>query len=121
MQATLFSSALLGATSVMMGALGAHTVSAPEQSWNSAVYFGLFHALAAMICAILSQKINMVRFAGAGFIIGATCFSGAIWLKYLLPVGAPLSLIGKAAPIGGILLLCSWLLLAFSSLRAKQL
>ena len=125
MKLTPILASVLGAVSVAMGAIGSHVArngdGADYQNWMIAVQFALFHVLAAILASVKPNQNAWARFAGVGFIFGTVCFSGSIWIKAAWPpeTFAFSGIIGPAAPIGGVSLMLSWVLLAVSFLRPR--
>ena len=102
----ILSASILGFLNVALGALGAHALGlsgARLETWHTAGQYGLAHALAALLAAIL----NAPR-AGWLFITGATLFSGSL---YGLVLGGP-KILGPITPLGGLGFLLGWLFLA---------
>jgi uncharacterized membrane protein YgdD (TMEM256/DUF423 family) len=124
---TLVSAGLLGATGVALGAFGAHwlrpTLAAlgTRDTWETAVYFQLFHAVALLAAAGLPQQLteNQRRHARRGAICwqwGVVLFSGSL---YALAVGGPRWL-GPVTPLGGAALIAGWVLLIVAALAKDQ-
>ncbi|MCP5058961.1 MAG: DUF423 domain-containing protein [bacterium] len=108
---------LLGASGVVLGAFGAHTLKArltPESlaSWNTAVEYHLLHAVVLLVLAwTASNGDPSAPWAMKLFSAGIVFFSGSI---YVLVLGGPRWL-GPITPIGGICLVAAWLsLLAYA-------
>jgi uncharacterized membrane protein YgdD (TMEM256/DUF423 family) len=116
----LLIAAILGAVAVAFGALGAHALEKvldAEQlnNWATAVRYQMWHAL--LIVALAMGKVFETRFGrriGLVFIAGILCFSGSI---YLLIAG--LGFLWPVTPIGGLLLVAGWVMLAFWAWRNK--
>ncbi|KAK8246313.1 hypothetical protein IWZ00DRAFT_494598 [Phyllosticta capitalensis] len=104
---------LSGATSVMLGAFGAHglknRISDPAklQSWSTAAHYQLIHSTALLLAtyAAPTNKIAMGLF-GAGMAM----FSGSIYLLVLWP--EKFRKLGPVTPIGGVCLIAGWVALA---------
>jgi uncharacterized membrane protein YgdD (TMEM256/DUF423 family) len=118
--------ALLGAAGVALGAFGAHglrTHLAPAalDTWQTAVSYQMWHALALLGVGILgyvtqaSAHFSGVALAVAGFALlaGVLLFSCAL---YVLALGGPRWL-GAVAPFGGTAFIVAWLALAWAALR----
>lgn len=125
-QLALRLAALLGATGVTLGALGAHawqdalTRAATVSTWETAVTYHLFHA-AAML-AVAGQGIWWLRPKLARQIVwlfggGVVLFSGTL---YALALGAPKAL-GLITPLGGLALISGWVCLGVASWRKSRL
>lgn len=117
----LAAAAVLGFTGVALGAFGAHALSSwfaarPDRLplWQTAVLYHLIHAVAAVLAALVAQTLPARRAvpAGACFLCGIVLFSGSL---YLLAVEAVPRAVAMVTPIGGLLFLAGWLLLALSS------
>ncbi len=111
--------ALLVAIGIGIGALGAHALrdvlSERElQSLHTAVYYQIFNALGLMLLGgwIRAGAQGLawpVRLLGSGVVL----FSGSI---YVMLAGAP-RLFGIITPVGGLLLIGAWLMLAWIFLK----
>ena len=124
----LFSGTLFAALSVALGAYGAHALKKwlPAESISSfqtAVQYQMYHALALLITGILYSHIHttLVSWAGYCFIIGIILFSGSLylltWLKVTDAVG--MKGIGMITPIGGIFFIVGWLLLLVAVIKGQ--
>ncbi|MFM1885662.1 MAG: hypothetical protein RL026_819 [Pseudomonadota bacterium] len=107
--------AVLMAAGIVVGALASHAlrgVLEPRQleSLHTAVHYQLFNALGLMLVGAM-MHLGVAKDLGwvaAGLVAGIVCFSGGI---YLMLAGAPRAL-GLVTPLGGLLLIASWLGLA---------
>lgn len=117
--------AIFGATSIMLGALGAHFLKEilTKQELNSfltGVRYQMYSALFLLMLALLQEKLK-VKIASNLAIVGTLFFSGSIYLlvadSYL---GIKLSVLGALTPIGGILLITSWVFVAIAAFREKS-
>jgi len=99
----------LGASGVALGAIAAHVLEEPAAtSVERASTYQVLHAITLLVlCAASGRLVTIARWTMLAGIVG---FSGAIYAKYLLHLPA----LGALAPIGGSLLILSWLLLAVS-------
>lgn len=113
--------ALCGFVAVALGAFGAHglrdLVGADRLvTWDTAAeYLGL-HALAILGCGLwLLQRPGerLVHAACVAFLAGILIFSGSLFLLVLTDY----RLLGMATPIGGLLLLAGWAILAVAAQR----
>lgn len=102
--------AVLGVLGVVFGAFGAHALRArltPEQlgSWETAVHYQLFHAVALLALGLFGAATGRpLGVAPWLFAIGVVCFSGSI---YGLVLGGP-RLLGPVTPLGGLALIAGW-------------
>jgi uncharacterized membrane protein YgdD (TMEM256/DUF423 family) len=107
---------LMGASGIILAAAGAH--AAPGAGLESAASMLLFHAAAILGGAALMQQGVLWRplalAALAGWVVGASLFSGDIALRAL----AGHRLFPMAAPTGGIILIAAWLILAAAAFGA---
>ncbi len=110
--------ALAGLSAVAMAAVSAHGLEAigPArlQMVRAAVQMQGWHALALLGCGLWARRGGaLADWAGAAFTLGLLVFCGSV---YALALGQVR--VGGAAPVGGLLLMLGWLLLAISALRA---
>lgn len=115
-------SAVLGALSVIMGAFGAHGLEGRVEEkaieWvRTGAHYQLTHALALLGWAIWRQQSGQSsELPGWGFFLGTVIFSGTL---YAMTFGAP-RWFGAITPIGGSLLIASWLLFAWQAGSASR-
>jgi uncharacterized membrane protein YgdD (TMEM256/DUF423 family) len=105
---------LSGFIAVAAGAFGAHGARTPEAKalLETGGHYQLTHAVAVFACFV-AWRLLQAPIAGVAawlFLAGALIFSGSL---YALALGAP-RVMGAATPIGGLLLLAGWLVLAWS-------
>jgi uncharacterized membrane protein YgdD (TMEM256/DUF423 family) len=109
---------LAGLGAVAMAAAAAHALNDLPPGMLHVVESGVqmqgWHALALVACGVWAERHggSLVHWAGAAFAIGLLLFCGAV---YGLALGGIAT--GPMAPIGGVLLMLGWLLLAVSALR----
>ena len=115
------SAILLALTAVALGALGAHTLkdilsNSQMYSFETGVRYQLFHAITLLILTLNADKFNHHLIRSLTFMTTGTCFfSFSIYLLSIQQViSLPLSFLGPITPIGGILLILSWIILLFS-------
>ena len=110
---------LMGASGVMLAAAGAHG-SKVGMGLDSAGYLLLIHACATVAVMIATRNGLTLRSLGlaatAGFVIGASLFAADVTMRAYLGH----RLFPFAAPIGGTLLIASWLALAAAALAAPR-
>merc|ERR1712100_244587 len=104
------------AVAVATGALGAHALRArlsPEKldAWNTASRYQLAHSIALVIVGhMMASGHTHIGPAANAFAAGIAGFSGSI---YLLSLGiGPRGVLGPVTPLGGLLLIAGWGLLA---------
>jgi uncharacterized membrane protein YgdD (TMEM256/DUF423 family) len=105
--------AILGFIGVAFGAFGAHGLKgsyAPDRMeiFETAVRYQLVHALALLAVPTFSASS-----AGWAFLAGTIVFSGSLYVLVL----ADQRWLGAVTPIGGVLLLVGWALLALAAAR----
>lgn len=105
--------AVLGFLGVAAGAFGAHALrgSLPAERleiFETAVRYQLVHALALVMAGILEAGR-----AGWAFFLGVVVFSGSLYLLVL----TDRRWLGAVTPIGGLLFLAGWVLLALAPRR----
>lgn len=105
--------ALGGFVSVAVGAFAAHGVSDPQaKAWlQTGSTYAFLHSLAVLACAALVSAMPRARLAPGFFIPGGIVFAGSL---YAMAFGAP-RWFGAITPIGGVLFLLGWLVLAWAA------
>ncbi len=120
----VFIAAISGGLAVAVGAYGYHKLSgepALREVLATAVQYHMFHTLALFAVAWLAANRTekaaywAVR-AGWSFVGGIGMFSGSLY-SYTLGSAEP---VGAAAPIGGMLFLTGWVMLAWSAMRKPE-
>ena len=115
--------ALLGAIAVMTGAFGAHALK-PKLTdyqlgiWEKAVFYQFVHVLAGLAAIYLLKEQTAALF----FILGILLFSGSLYLlafKDILGGGSAFKIIGPITPIGGLLFMVGWGILAWKLFQSK--
>jgi uncharacterized membrane protein YgdD (TMEM256/DUF423 family) len=119
------SGSLLGGIAVATGAFGAHALrtvldaSGQAGNWETATRYALVHALAAVVAGIMASQrtasatARPALAAGACFLFGSMIFSGCLMALALSGV----RILGAIVPIGGVLLIVGWSLLAVAAWR----
>ena len=104
---------IMGAGGVILAAASAHLADASRLGTASSML--LFHACAVLATVALSERGIIHAWAGQvagfGFVVAAGLFAGGLTLKHF----AGHSLFPLAAPIGGTLLILSWLAVAVAA------
>ena len=104
--------AVLGLLGVALGAFGAHALkpflleSGRLDTFETAVKYQFYHALALMIISVLMLVKNhrILKIAASLMLAGVTIFSGSLYILCLTNVGAW----GAVTPIGGVLMIAGW-------------
>ena len=119
--------ALLAFLAVALGAFGTHTLNElltteKLNSFETGVRYQFYHSLALLIVGLNANKLNATALIGKFMLIGIVFFSFSIYLLSLQElIGINLSIIGPITPIGGLLLMISWLILIFKNYKKTQL
>ena len=120
---------MLGALAVFLGAFGAHGlkdyVGARQLlSYETGVRYQFYHVFALALTGIMYQFIpsKNLLISGKLFICGIIVFSGSLYLMTLLSIThvGKFNWIGAITPIGGVLFIAGWLLLAITIYRNKD-
>ena len=106
--------AALGAIAVLAGAFGAHALQGrladkALATYEVAVRYQTYHALALVLCGLLAERGWRTAGAARAFAAGVLVFSGSLY--GLVLTGA--TWLGAVTPLGGVLLVLGWALLAF--------
>jgi uncharacterized membrane protein YgdD (TMEM256/DUF423 family) len=119
--------AVLGALAVALGAFGAHglqRITTDEtilHSYQTGVQYQVYHSLALLIAAAVSEKLTARYFHWAAlcFTVGVLLFSGSLYLITYLKIqeSSAVRIIGPVTPVGGLLFIAGWLLLALAATR----
>jgi uncharacterized membrane protein YgdD (TMEM256/DUF423 family) len=128
----LATGAFLGALGVATGAFGAHglqKVTSDEkiiQGFQTAVQYQLWHALALIAVGILFAggfSARLLQWSAWCFITGILLFSGSLYLLSYLKIreSGYTTVIGPLTPLGGVLFIAGWLILAAALLKKKEL
>jgi uncharacterized membrane protein YgdD (TMEM256/DUF423 family) len=104
---------IMGADGVILAAVGAHQGDAARLLPASSML--LFHAAAVLAVAALTERGIVTGKGGLaaafGFVIASALFAGDLCLRHF----AGHALFPFAAPLGGTLLIVSWLVLAIAA------
>lgn len=113
--------ALILALGVAAGAFGAHglkRVVSPDllDVWKTAVLYQLVHGLGLLLVAALARALDpgLAAWAGGLMLGGVLVFSGSLYLLTLSGVRA----LGAITPVGGVLMIAAWAVLALAAWRA---
>lgn len=108
---------ILMALAVSLGAFGAHglkkIVSAEMLTvYQTGIQYQFYHALGLCVVAFIAHIHNtkLVKIAGNIMFIGVMIFSFSLYILVLLDM----KWLGAITPIGGVLMVISWVLLAWS-------
>jgi uncharacterized membrane protein YgdD (TMEM256/DUF423 family) len=110
---------LLGATAVAAGALGAHALAATVTSerlavWETASHYHLIHAVVLVVLALQSEQDDTRwKWPIIGFTVGVLLFSFSLYALVLTEV----TTLAMITPVGGLVLILSWLFLFWRALK----
>ncbi len=108
--------AVNGLIAVAAGAFGAHALrELPERYLNAfrtGAQYEMYHALALLFVALL-PRTPLTTVAGSCFLGGTVIFTGTLYLLALTRQ----NWFGAITPVGGVLLLAGWAVLAACGLR----
>lgn len=114
---------LLMATAVSLGAFGAHGLKKIISIEMLAVYqtgvqYQFYHALGLLGVAFIAHvnSTKLVNMAGNLMFTGVMIFSGSLYLLVILNI----KWLGAITPIGGVLMVISWVLLAWAVFRSDE-
>jgi len=105
--------AIFGAIGVSLGAFGAHALKAfleasgRTDTFETAVKYLFYHALGIILIGIIQEKYpnKWLKYAGTLMVAGVLIFSGSVFTICFTGIKA----FGAVAPIGGTLMILSWL------------
>ena len=115
---TIRIAALSGALAVALGAFGAHGLAAileannRVETFETAVQYHMFHTVLLLFLGLLQFKFPDTKFISISAwcaIGGILVFSGSLYVLSLTNI----TILGAITPIGGILFIASWMMLAF--------
>lgn len=111
----LTTGSVLAALGIGAGAFGAHALkeqlTPPDLAiYETAIKYWMYHALGVCVVALLMTRIenNFIKSSAISMIVGTLIFSGS--LIALVLTGQ--RFLGAITPIGGVLLILAWTLLA---------
>ena len=115
--------AINGLLSVAAGAFGAHGLKdkvTPRhlEVFETAARYQMYHALALLAVAWLASRAqpnSYVTAAGWCFLAGIVLFSGSLYAIVLTGLNG----FGRITPIGGLLFIIGWALIAWTAGRAS--
>lgn len=117
-QNTYLVAAIAGMTAVMLGAFGAHglkeilVANNRVDTFELAVEYQFYHTFAILGVGILMNQYasKLLGYACHCFAFGIIFFSGSLYTLALTNI----KMMGAVTPIGGVLFIIGWLLLAVS-------
>jgi uncharacterized membrane protein YgdD (TMEM256/DUF423 family) len=116
-RAALIVAGATGFSAIALGAFGAHALKGvldanqTRELWNTAVLYHLAHA-PAMLWAATAEPF--LQGAILCWVLGIVLFSGSLYALALTKI----SVLGAITPIGGLLLMAGWAIVAIRALRS---
>ena len=112
---------LLGFSAVAIGAFGAHGLRgrlspAMLEIYRTGALYHLVHAVAVLGIALAGERLRRGRLILTLFTAGIVVFAGSLYALALTGVGA----LGAVTPLGGLLLLAAWALVALEAISASK-
>jgi len=108
-------------TGIILGALNAHYLTEiiaenKNNSLNTGIKYQLFHAISLLVLSLQTNKFNHnINYSLILMTTGTCLFSVSIYLLTTQElIGINMSIIGPITPIGGVMLIISWIILFFS-------
>jgi len=119
---TLLLASLFGTIAVGLGAFGAHALKSMleatgrDHTYELAVRYNFFHALALLGTAALIDKYPGLKAASWLFASGILVFSGSLYVLALTNQSAW----GAVTPFGGLLLIAGWISMGWIAARSVK-
>jgi uncharacterized membrane protein YgdD (TMEM256/DUF423 family) len=123
----IFTAALLGAAAVILGAFGAHALRSvlPARDlevWHTGVQYHFYHVFALLFLSTFTRfKNKLITASYYLFTLGIVFFSGSLYLLSCRSIlgWSWLNVLGPVTPIGGLLFIAGWVLLALAAFRNR--
>ena len=120
MKGYIIIASLFAALAILFGAFGSHALKERLSAQSLEVYdiatrYLMFHALGIFLIALLGFQLpkESLEIPVTIMIVGTFIFSGSLYLIAMLDFKK----LGMVTPIGGLLLIVSWLLLAYNTYK----
>ena len=120
MKGYIIIASLFAALAILFGAFGSHALKERLSAQSLEVYdiatrYLIFHALGIFLISLLGFQLpkESLETPVTMMIIGTSIFSGSLYLIAMLDFKK----LGMVTPIGGLLLIVSWLLLAYNTYK----
>ena len=117
MKGYIIIASLFAALAILFGAFGSHALKERLSAQSLEVYdiatrYLMFHALSIFLIALLGFQLpkESLEIPVIMMTVGTSIFSGSLYLIAMLDFKK----LGMVTPIGGLLLIISWLLLAYN-------
>ena len=124
----IITASILGALAVILGAMSAHALeSVLDQdsltAFKTASRYQMYHALAFLILAALTKHMNqrISKWIYNLMLTGTILFCGSIYLLTTEPVfGIDFKFLGPVTPLGGLILIISWILIGVAAIKKES-
>jgi uncharacterized membrane protein YgdD (TMEM256/DUF423 family) len=123
---TIITAAILLAIAIILGAFGAHglkKIASIEKvaSFETGVRYQFYTAFSLFILGLNSSKFEFkLKLITNLLLIGTILFSGSIYLLSLQEfLGTNLSFLGPVTPLGGLLMIISWVIFIFKFIKQQ--
>lgn len=123
----IFLGCILGAVGVILGALGAHALKevlseSQLHNFEVGVRYQIYHAILLLFVGGTSYLSDSTKkIASILVFLGILFFSGSIYLLTTKELsGIDWKILGPITPVGGVLLISAWLLIAFKALKSEK-
>ena len=120
MKGYIIIASLFAALAILFGAFGSHALKERLSAQSLEVYdiatrYLMFHALGIFLIALLGFQLpkESLEIPVIMMIVGTSIFSGSLYLIAMLDFKK----LGMVTPIGGLLLIVSWLLSAYNTYK----
>ena len=120
MKGYIIIASLFAALAILFGAFGSHALKERLSAQSLEVYdiatrYLMFHAIGIFLIALLGFQLpkESLEIPGIMMIVGTSIFSGSLYFISMLDFKK----LGMVTPIGGLLLIVSWLLLAYNTYK----
>ena len=120
MKGYIIIASLFAALAILFGAFGSHALKERLSAQSLEVYdiatrYLMFNSLGIFLIALLGFQLpkESLEIPVTMMIVGISIFSGSLYLIALLDFKK----LGMVTPIGGLLLIVSWLLLAYNTYK----
>lgn len=115
---------LMIATTVALGAMGAHTLEDAISArylevWKTASLYFALNGLGLLAIANVAPKLKGLHIKL--IILGSFIFSVSLWMLALNEILSPaLRKLGAITPVGGVLMIVGWTLIGMSQFRRAE-
>jgi uncharacterized membrane protein YgdD (TMEM256/DUF423 family) len=123
----IVTASIFGLLAVIAGAFGAHSLNSlltakQLEIWHTAVEYQFYHVFALLFLSTFAQANSKLAKASYYFFtFGIICFSGSLYMFATIDMlaGNWPYLLGPVTPLGGLLFILGWLMLALTAIRNK--